>query len=35
MEATAKATTMRPAPTKELNLHRPKGGTLCRVFAEN
>lgn len=35
MEAAAKATTMRPAPTKELNLHRPKGGTPCERFAEN
>jgi len=35
MEAAAKATTMRPAPTKELNLHRPKGGTPCVRFADN
>ncbi|CAB4156507.1 hypothetical protein UFOVP1064_4 [uncultured Caudovirales phage] len=35
MEAAAKATTMRPAPTRELNLHRPKGGTPCARFADN
>ena len=35
MEAAAKATTMRPAPTKELNLHRPKGGIKCHVFGIN
>lgn len=35
MEAAAEAATMRPDPHTKLWLHRPKGGTVCRVFAEN
>lgn len=35
MQDAADATTMRPEPTAKLNLHRPKGGVVCHVFAKN
>lgn len=34
MEAAVEATTTRPEPTSKLWLHRPKGGSKCRVFGE-